>query len=184
MNDTITTAAELDALLMAVSVSAEAAVIMHNSRPYLITEDEWGEFWAWSYQCEDEERPYVSAEGLPLPWTVLWRPDQRCRSCGGTDGAHSPVHRRNPAGGGGANLPCPDQPVTTKPTVEAVAQTIIREAALSAPPGSPNERFISNAARAVLALLPGRTEPEVIAEYEEAQFRKRQADSWAASGDL
>jgi hypothetical protein len=77
---TITTAAELDALLMAISESAEAAIITQCRRPYLITEDDCGDYWAWSYQIEDEDLPYVSAETLALPWVVIYRPDQPQRT--------------------------------------------------------------------------------------------------------
>lgn len=76
MTEIITTAAELDALLMAVSECAEAAVIQTaDRRPYIITEDDSGTFWADSYWQEDEARGPWAAESIPLPWTVLYRPD-------------------------------------------------------------------------------------------------------------
>ena len=30
-----------------------------------------------------------------------------CLLCGGRDGRHGVTHKRHPAGGGGANVPCP-----------------------------------------------------------------------------
>lgn len=41
----------------------------------------------------------------------------RCPICAGQDGRHTTIHRRHPAGGGGANVPCPNTP-TKESTVK------------------------------------------------------------------
>jgi len=75
MSEQITTAEERDDLLRSVGEQAEPAVIRVGFRPYILTEDERGEFWGWSWIEEGERRGSVVARGLALPWTVLYRPD-------------------------------------------------------------------------------------------------------------
>ena len=71
----ITTAEERDDLLRSVGEQAEPAVIRVGFRPYILTEDDRGEFWGWSWIEEGEHRGSVVARGLVLPWTLLYRPD-------------------------------------------------------------------------------------------------------------
>ena len=75
MSEQITTAEERDDLLRSVGEQAEPAVIRVGFRPYILTEDDRGEFWGWSWIEEGERRGSVMARGLALPWTVLYRPD-------------------------------------------------------------------------------------------------------------
>lgn len=42
-------------------------------RPWILTEDEDGEWWAWSFQYEDESGPRHYSD-VPLPWTVIHSP--------------------------------------------------------------------------------------------------------------
>lgn len=136
MTETVTTAAELDALLMAVSECAEAAVIQTaDRRPYIITEDDSGTFWADSYWQEDEARGPWAAESIPLPWTVLYRP--------------------------GAE-PAPVKP-SREDATEAII-TAAEANAYQITRGWMTESDCRIYADAVLALLPGRTEAEVKAE--------------------
>ena len=82
MNERVTSAAELDALHMAVSIAAQAALVMDaGHRDWLVWEDDGGDLWATSYHTEDDEtdirsRILVDAERLHFPLTVLYRPDQ------------------------------------------------------------------------------------------------------------
>lgn len=69
----VTTVGERRELLMRVSETAEPAYVRDRwRRHWLITEDDDGEFWAWSWQQEGEAalRP-VDAEELAMPLTVL-----------------------------------------------------------------------------------------------------------------
>jgi len=75
MSEQITTAEERDDLLRSVGEQAEPAVIRVGFRPYILTENERGEFWGWSWIEEGERRGSVKARGLALPWTVLYHPD-------------------------------------------------------------------------------------------------------------
>jgi hypothetical protein len=141
MTETITTAAERDALLMAVGENARAACVEDRyGDTWLIVENDGGDFIAWSYPHEDypDVHNWKMAEALEMPLTVLYRPDQ----------------------------PTP----TVKPSVEGIIEALV-----SAAPEVYAERGVTWSeskaadirasagpyARAVLALLPGRTVDEV-----------------------
>ena len=75
MAEQITTAAELDALLAAAGEMAEPVVVREGFRVWILTEDEDGRWWAWSWREDDEEGLGRHVESLRLPLTVLYRPD-------------------------------------------------------------------------------------------------------------
>ena len=50
--------------------------------------------------------------------------EERCLACGGLNGAHGLVHRRNAAGGGGSNLPCPLAPATLRAEARFLAAAL------------------------------------------------------------
>lgn len=69
----VSTVGERRELLMRVGETAEPAHVRDRwRRHWVITEDDDGEFWAWSWQQEGEEtlRP-IDAEELAMPLTVL-----------------------------------------------------------------------------------------------------------------
>lgn len=79
MSSEITTAADLDALHMAVSVAARAACVEDRyGDPWLIVENDGGDLIAWSYPMEDhpDVHNWKPAEDLERPLTVLYRPDR------------------------------------------------------------------------------------------------------------
>lgn len=53
----------------------EIVVVDADQRPQIITHGTDGEFWAWSWQAEDEDSAVTLAEQIPLPARVLWRPE-------------------------------------------------------------------------------------------------------------
>lgn len=150
MPSEITTAAELEALHMAVSEAARAACVEDRyGDPWLIVENDGGDLIAWSYPYEDypDIHNWKSAESLEMPLTVLYRPDR------------------------------PAQP-TVQPTVEAVARAI-RQAGDQRNNNSALIAESVRQAQAALALIGGRTEAEVKAEaLEEAaeEFASRLPD--------
>ena len=77
MNDMITSADELDALLQAVSEKATAAVLHSpgSLRPWIITEDDRGNYWAESFLVDVDDENAMDPHDLALPLTVLFRPD-------------------------------------------------------------------------------------------------------------
>ena len=83
MSEIITTAAELDALQLAVGEHGAAAIVRecYSRQQWLIVEDEWGQFTAWSYPTDegDNAQP-VTALLERGPLTVLYRPDQPPRT--------------------------------------------------------------------------------------------------------
>lgn len=78
MTRTITTAAELETLLIAVGEHAEPAIVYEGQRPWIITESEEGEFWGWSYR-EEDDHPLKNAADLKLPLRVLHIPGEQDR---------------------------------------------------------------------------------------------------------
>lgn len=72
---TINTPEELDALLSQAGQDAEPLVVREGFRVWILTEDEGGQWWAWSWREEGESANPVHAEALTLPLTVLYRPD-------------------------------------------------------------------------------------------------------------
>lgn len=76
---TVTTDEGVEALLYVVGVSAEPAHVRDRThRHWLITEDEDGDFWAWSWREEgdrDDLQPRRAGD-LPLPLTVLHEPEE------------------------------------------------------------------------------------------------------------
>ncbi|UJP39342.1 hypothetical protein [Cellulomonas palmilytica] len=76
MAEQITTAAELDALLAAAGEMAEPVVVREGFRVWILTEDEDGRWWAWSWREDDEEGLGRRVESLRLPLAILHpRPD-------------------------------------------------------------------------------------------------------------
>lgn len=75
MADLIETTEELESLLRLVSEEAEAAVVRDRLlRPWLIVENIYGEFFAYSYPTEGEVAGRERAEDLLTPLDVLHRP--------------------------------------------------------------------------------------------------------------
>ena len=75
MADLIETAEQLESLLRLVSEEAEAAVVRDRLlRPWLIVEDIYGEFVAYSYPPEGEVAGRERAADLLTPLDVLHRP--------------------------------------------------------------------------------------------------------------
>lgn len=70
----VSTAAERDALFQSVSENASPAVVISEGRPYIVTEDDRGNFWAHSYRIEGERTAYRNADRLTFPLTVVWQP--------------------------------------------------------------------------------------------------------------
>ncbi|MDQ7993552.1 MAG: hypothetical protein AAGC63_12025 [Propionicimonas sp.] len=146
MTTTITTAAELDALLRVVSERAEAAIVREpDGTPWFLTEDPDGYFWANTYPREDDDSLYPAID-LDLPLTVLYRPDAQ---------------------------PTDEETVTVQPDVETVVEALLaarsevfaQRGVMHAPNDPADERERASAAiyaRAVLDLLPGRTEAEAV----------------------
>lgn len=73
----VTTGAELDDLLTRIDEAntPEAAVILAD-RPYIVTRDEWGDWWAWSFQYEGEDEAARPLADVPLPFRVLHTPEE------------------------------------------------------------------------------------------------------------
>jgi len=71
VGDVITTVGELDALLSQAGQEAEPLVVREAFRVWILTEDEDGQWWAWSWREEGENGNPVHAEALSLPLTVL-----------------------------------------------------------------------------------------------------------------
>lgn len=76
VGDTVTTDNGRFALMQYVAEEAAPVVITGSDgwRPYILTEDEDGTCWAWSWHEEGEDRPNVRLLDLPLPYTVRWAP--------------------------------------------------------------------------------------------------------------
>lgn len=70
----ITTAEELDALLAVAGEEAEPVVVREDFRVWTLTEDENGQWWAWSWREEGEDGKPRRAESLRLPLLVLHAP--------------------------------------------------------------------------------------------------------------
>lgn len=67
----IRTPEELDALLGQAGQDAEPLVVREGFRIWILTEDESGQWWAWSWREEGESANPVHAEALSLPLTLL-----------------------------------------------------------------------------------------------------------------
>lgn len=78
--DTITTAEEYEAVRVWFFERGEYLIVREAWRPWVITEDDRGDAWAWSWREDDAaegERPggdVVAAESLRLPLTILYVP--------------------------------------------------------------------------------------------------------------
>lgn len=70
----IFTAEELDAILTVAGEEAEPVVVREGSRFWILTEDEDGQWWAWSWREEGEDGKPVRIETLELPLVVIYRP--------------------------------------------------------------------------------------------------------------
>lgn len=70
----ITTAEELDALLAVAGEEAEPVVVREDFRVWTLTEDENGQWWAWSWREEGEDGKPRHVESLRLPLLVLYAP--------------------------------------------------------------------------------------------------------------
>lgn len=71
MAEVITTAAELDAVLAVAGEMAEPVVVREGFRVWILTEDEDGRWWAWSWREDDEEGLGRRVESLRLPLAIL-----------------------------------------------------------------------------------------------------------------
>lgn len=146
----ITTAAELDALHMAVSVSARAACVEDRySTAWLIVENDNGDLIAWSWPTEDEPdvHNWKYAQALDLPLTVLYRPDEPQRVQPSREEVARALHIFTRRGLGHEYRDIPA-------CIASLTNT-----------GASCLQFTHRAADAVLALLPGRcapTEDEVL----------------------
>ncbi len=60
-----------DFLMEQLSDGQTPVVIADGYRPWIITDNEWGDVLAWSYQVEGEDKSYVRVDQLMLPLEVL-----------------------------------------------------------------------------------------------------------------
>ena len=72
----VTTDDEQDLLIADIAETGRPAVIVSAGRIFILTEDESGEFWGWSWREQDDDSlpTPAFADSIPLPWLVVVHP--------------------------------------------------------------------------------------------------------------